>query len=795
MKSFGARSRALGGLSALLTLLVSSGASALNASQAQEVARAGLAAAAAQAQRGAPALRSSVTSLAPAERVAAGELMLRTRDFDRAAEEFNKVLELFQQGKVPEATYADALFLLGETYLKSQQHLSARRCYQRIVEQGSRRPFDTYAGRALSRLVDIAWRREDKEGLDYIFAHMGSLPASDDTGSVQYARAKAFFLRKDYASSKSSVGGLPATSEFAHQAQYLLGVVLAKEAAAQPVVGPSIGSPTSGAPGASTRFAPAIDQFRRVTRMPADSAAHRHVVDLAWMAIARLFYEGDNYTEAAEAYGHVDRTSPEFSTMLFELSWVWVRLGDYERAQRSLEVLSITDPGSLKVADGALLRADLMLRSGQFDRALAAYESVRDRFDPLRDQVERFLTSNTDPAVYYDKLTAEEFAAGGELSPLVLDWAREESTKDNVFSVIDDVTRSRSMLKRTGQLAQKLRGVLNSTTRAKAFPELKAALEQTLGALNKIGMARYNLALGMDDVASDNVSGELATVRRERRALMRRASFLPVTDGDFARRETLGEAQWTGASQQLQRLTLEIDRLRAIVNGLRRVLQDSMRGVSQDPATRDRFREEIAANERDLEVYETRVKGYQEAVEMGRAQIGFGDQRYVEDDQVRSQLSRLFEQEVALVASGQDPDAVDYARAISGMLAEARSTESQLAAVRGQYERQAEESSVKLIGIVNDEANKLENYAINLEGLDQQARLLVGEVAMKNFGLVRDRLKNLVLKANVGIVQQAWEVREEQRVRVRNLQRERAREEQNLNDELREVLDDAEEEQ
>jgi hypothetical protein len=35
-------------------------------------------------------------------------------------------------------------------------------------------------------------------------------------------------------------------------------------------------------------------------------------------------------------------------------------------------------------------------------------------------------------------------------------------------------------------------------------------------------------------------------------------------------------------------------------------------------------------------------------------------------------------------------------------------------------------------------------------------------------------------------------VREEQRTRVVDLQRERAREEQNLNDELREVLDDAE---
>jgi hypothetical protein len=40
-------------------------------------------------------------------------------------------------------------------------------------------------------------------------------------------------------------------------------------------------------------------------------------------------------------------------------------------------------------------------------------------------------------------------------------------------------------------------------------------------------------------------------------------------------------------------------------------------------------------------------------------------------------------------------------------------------------------------------------------------------------------------------VQQAWELREEQQTRLRGLQRQRAVEEQNLDNELREVFDDA----
>ncbi len=63
-------------------------------------------------------------------------------------------------------------------------------------------------------------------------------------------------------------------------------------------------------------------------------------------------------------------------------------------------------------------------------------------------------------------------------------------------------------------------------------------------------------------------------------------------------------------------------------------------------------------------------------------------------------------------------------------------------------------------------------------------------MAEQNFGLVRDKLQHIVLSADVGMTEQAWEVREEETSRVRSLQGERARQEQVLDEELREVLDD-----
>ncbi|MEO7037073.1 MAG: tetratricopeptide repeat protein [Polyangiaceae bacterium] len=738
----------------------------------------------------------------PAVRLANADMLLHAKNFDAAIDLLSKVLELSRQGKATETDYADASFMIAEAYFDSEQYLSSRRHYREVLDHAARPAYAEYVGRALSRLVDVALRTDDLEGLDYVFARLDALPQTDKSGSLAYARAKALYARKDYASAKSAVNAVPVGSDYTLQAQYLLGVVLMKETLAATPKAPAAPAapPGAQAPAAppDTRFTQTIEQFRKVTRMPAATAAGRHVVDLAYMAIGRLFYETDDYVEASEAYSHVDRGSPEFATMLYELAWVYVRLGDFERAQRALEVLTITDPNNLELADGSLLRADLMLRAGEFQNALGLYKDVSGHFDPIRTQLDDFLKSTNDPAVYYDKLTADDAGSTDDKLPkVVLDWAKDQAQDEHVFGVIDDVTRSRALIKDSRKLASKLSAVLSVSSRVKAFPEIQVQLQQVLSLANKLTRARGSLAEGMDDVANNNVGGELATVRSQRRALMKRLGWMPVTENDFSRRDESGDSQWSKASQALQELTIEADKLGAIVNGLHRVMNEADKhGVTSDPTSRARFQLEIEANERDLATYHKRIEEFRSAIDMGKAQIGFGDQRYVDDQELRQQFRALFGREVALAAAGQDSsDSASYAKSIQSLLTRADTDENALDLQRGKYEQQALEQANGLRDKIFDELALVETYAQNLDGLDQQARLLVGEIAMKNFGLVRDRLKSIVLRADVGIVQEAWEVREEQALRVRNLQRERAREEQTLNDELREVLDDAEEQQ
>ena len=725
----------------------------------------------------------------PEARIADGEILLRTKDYGRAAGVLNQVIEKYPTHPT---AYPDALFLLGETYFESKQYLSARRTFRQLVERGGERGFASYQARSLARLIDVALRIQDYATLDEVFAKINQLPPTSVEGELNYARAKGLFAKKDYAGAKSALAGTTAQSQHYHQARYLLGVIAMKEAV-QPTDKEKRSAIVTGT--ARQRFAAAIEAFRQVTQLPADSDEHRRVIDLAWLAIGRLFYETDQWQQAVEAYNHIDRTSPEFSTMLYELAWVYVRIGDADRALRSLEVLAVADPNSPYMADGTLLRADLMLRTGQFEKSLTLYQAARAQFDPMREKVETFLASTNDPAFYYDKLSKDALEGGADtktLPPMALQWAREAEDGPAAFAVIDSVKECRELLKQSNTFLEKLTAILAAPSRVRAFPELEAGEERALSLINLVSHARVRLAEGLDAEEDKSVGGEMERVRSERRSLQQRITRLPVNSVDFGTREREAQRNWNSVSQKLQQLTLQVDQLQATVNGLKRTLSEGpTRGVVRDPASTRQYEAELVQNEADLGIYKGQIAELRKLIDVSRMQVGFGDQRFAEDADTRAAFRRALTEETRLASAGQGGrDAVGYAQRITPVLEEAAAADARLEAAFADIEARVNKRASEMKATLDSEVGKLAEYTRTLEGLDSEGRLVVGQVAMRNFQLVRDRLRNIVLRADVGVTEEAWELREEQLTRVRNLQLERSRSEQQLNEELREVLDD-----
>jgi tetratricopeptide (TPR) repeat protein len=727
--------------------------------------------------------RAKSERLTPEQRLANGELLYRMNDYERAIVVLSEIMEEFPNTP----SYPDALWLRGETYYAMHDYLSARRDYKALVDRGNEPRFQTYFGRSLARLVDVAVRLNDPpETLAPIFEKFNQVPPSQIDAGLLYAKGKAYYHQSSFNDAMSAFGQVANSTPYTHQARYFQGLVSLKIARS---------STGATAKGAVVNYKPAIEAFRAVTVLPPDSPEHQHVIDLAWMAIGRLFYEMEQYQQAAEAYAKVDRSSPEFDTMLYELAWVYVRLGDVQRADRALEVLMVSDPNSQYIGEGTLLRADLLLRAGAFDRALQLYQSVLAQYDPMRAKVESFLDSTKDVAVYYDKLAQQQLDLldqNDSLPPIAIRWAREAEDGPLAFAVIDDINECKTLIKQSNQLVDKLTALTGASNRVRAFPELEAGEEAALALLNRISRARLKLARGLDGVEPSDLGGEMGQVRAQRRALMAAIEGLPVEPADFATRDQQGLTQWNTLSQQLTQRSHEVDSLQASVNGLRRMLADGpQQGIARDPASMQRFQAELDANERDLKKYRDEITELRREIEIGRAQIGLGDSRYQNDAQARDQFREALEREVQLASGGAAGGSAQQLASQDGaVLAQARQYEAQLVAAFQQLEAQVAEKAGALQQKIETERGNIAKYQQTLDGYDNEARDLVGRVAQRNFGLVRDKLRGIVLRADVGVTEQAWEVREEELDRVHSLQSERSRQEQLLDEELKEVRDD-----
>ena len=414
----------------------------------------------------------------------------------------------------------------------------------------------------------------------------------------------------------------------------------------------------------------------------------------------------------------------------------------------------------------------------------------------MRVKLESFIDQTQDPAIYYERLSQQQLDVldqTDQIPATAVRWAREAEDGPMAFAVIDDVNQCKTLLRQSYLLIDKLNIILGAANRVRAFPELQAGEEKALSLLNRISKMRLALAKGLDSEEPKELAGDMGQARSTRRALQAQMEGLPVTTSEFADRDYQGMKQWNSVSQELTRRGVEIDYLNATINGLRRMLkEDAQRGLARDPNSIARFNTELDENEKLLKEKQASLADLRRQIEIGRAQIGLGDARYQRDAEARVSFRDAIEHEVELASAGQGGgDAQKYATKVRNALEASRAVEDRLVQQFAELERQVQAKLGEVQAKVETERLKINGYNMQLGALDREAHALVGEVAKRNFLFVRDKIRGIVLRADVGITEQAWEVREEELERVHNLQTEKAREEQLLDEELREVLDDA----
>lgn len=695
------------------------------------------------------------------ERLTDGELFYRLQDYVRASIIFTDIVENYPNHDA----YPDALFFLGDSLYRAGDYLGARTRFRELIAHSGDVRYRDHLQRALGRLIEIAIHTRDFDGVEDYFAQLSRIPPSEIEATTNYYRAKYLYnravptddvLRGDEAvqidtamleQARQSFEAVQQGSPYYAQARYFIGVIHTLR----------------------EQYPQAIEAFRRVLRSPAETEEQREVLELTQLSLGRLYYETDQLDQAVEAYQAVPRTSSNFHVALYEIAWVYIRMGDSTRAERALEVLSVAAPESRYIPDGKILRANLLLRNGRFDDANQLFREVAREFGPVRRELDEMLESHDDPHAYFRQLVRENmenFDANAFLPPLAQRWAQLEGDMDRALNVLSDLSTARRLVRETSELVERLNAALAQPNRVAVFADLRLQMERLTGLRNRISQQRRNLmsAAGRD-------SGE-------RQSIERFLDGMPTDESDFADfdDEVLGRYRRLG--RELGRMEVELQGMEARIVAMERYLSDTEE--NRDPEGVAAIRRELEGHRASVEEYRESIRQLRIALEAARLQVGPGDARYQRHERLRREHARLVEQERGSIGSTR----------ISALLDRLASVDGQLDRRETQIQTIVEERTADINRQLREESQRIAGYRAALTELEAETEDVVGAVTYENFRQVQTRFYDLVLRADVGRIDVSWQRREEHRMRVEMLTRERARVMRNLDDEFREIMDE-----
>jgi tetratricopeptide (TPR) repeat protein len=708
------------------------------------------------------------------ERLTDGELYLRLEDYLRAAILLMDIVEHYPTHRA----YPEALFLLGESLFLAGDYLGARKRYAEVIDRSADPTFSPFLQRSLSRLIEIAIHTRDFREVDGYFARLEALPSATLSITTAYFRAKYLYNRAvpvdDVLNAPANAAlrgvdqgrleqarkgfiAIPGGTEFSLRSKYFVGTIHTLRG----------------------EYLDAIAAFHGVLGHEATNDEERQVIELTYLALGRLYYETEQLEQAIEAYRAIEQTSSHFAEALYELAWTYIRLGDAIQAERALEVLSVAAPDSPLNADGKVLRGDLLARGGRYDEAEVVFEEVRATFGPIRDDLDRTRRDHPDLHAYFRRVVRknlDHFDIDDFLPESARRWIVLEGDYQRALEVLADLSEAKQLVIETDELARRITAALSAPNRVSVFSDLRRQRERTTGLRNRAARARGTLITGEAQVRG-NRAGEVTRVRSRRQELQAEVLKMPIDTEDFIDRDLEKLEEYRAAERSLQGLRVEILGLEARIVASRTGLG------AVDPAKVDpeALREQLEQHEAEIKKHEEQLTWIRRRLEVGRLHVGVGDKRYQADDAERAKFINLVDRERELAGSGGPA----YDAAFVRVASVERRLDQRDAEVAAMVRRRVAEMLV----VVDEETANLARYRVALRSFEGETEDVVGAITYLNFDRVHNRFYELVLRADLGTIDIAWARREDHRLRIDSLTRERARELQALDDEFRDVMD------
>lgn len=728
-------------------------------------------------------------------RLSEGLRFFLLKDYTRASVVF---LDLVDDPRVKgKPAQRDTLYYLGECLFYNGNLIGARRHYNDLLSIGAQ----DYYQPVISRLIEIATSLEDHRNIENLYRSARSRAGGALEPSLIYVYAKSQFFRENYNEALRSFQQVPGTSEYNLQSLYFQGVVLAKRAADLKAGAkrkdPKIQEQDNKE--AERSLKKSITYFEEILKLMGPKQDEPEMVELkelTRMALGRVYYELGDYEKAVDQYQYVPRNSDNFDRALFEVTWTFIKRGEIAQAQRNLDILLLIAPDSALAPEARLLRGDLQLQLEAYAEAVETYQEVIDEYEPVRDHLREIVARRGGAKAYFDALVGREVkqARAVEVPTIVEAWVNEDPEMARNLAIAQDLDSGREDIEESKEIIEELEDAINSRSKIDIFPELKEGWGKGLEVqVRYLDLKRELLEVERTLVLKNARPGDgYKAAYQERQRLGQRYDQIPKNREALAKREAAVKKRFDELQTQIYRMGYEIDSRRAQLVAMDKWMQDQKaQGQKLSPENEASVRQNLDKEFALLEEWEAQRQELRKIVRRSSTQTGINDDVAEQEGEVKREFAASMDAERRQLeqlrgnVGGQDAQRLREVDALLGTL------ERQDQALSGYFARLEKIVNRKVNDIrreLDTERIRVLQYGEELSAYTNNSESLSQEIAQNNFQRVESKFNELVLKADVGIIDVAWKRKDDRSVRIKELFQSKGRDLKTLEQNFRGVL-------
>jgi tetratricopeptide (TPR) repeat protein len=678
------------------------------------------------------------------------------------------------------------LFFLAESLRRKGDRGAARTYFARIAQdyRSSR-----YHPKALERLVELA---SEGVGVDEVatwLAALDEIPAGPGRAAVFYVRGKYAAAQGNFDEALAQLALVPRGSAYALQALYFTGTVHIRR----------------------RDLDNAIAAFARLVKEQPRNSTDRRVVELAQLALARLYYEQDQPLKAIDRYVEIDRHSDLFDDALYEAAWVFVKGRQFDKALKVLEALELSEPETAKFSTVRILEGNLRVRKAQllkgqevqglyggigspraeYDKASQIFSSIREIYDQPFVALDTAVKQKADPEPFLAQVGGRTSAAFREVATLpdiAAAWLRDDPSLQPVLAIEHDLAEIQTDLEDATAAVSSLETRMRSTSRVKMFPTLAHGREAAT-ALH-LRVRRVHLQAvdhGRRMLPTGDILSELNAALANRARIEAEIDRLPDEEQGFHRRALEIDAAYTQLEQQAAEILSAVEATDAGRANLQRYTAESGQDVGVVArAAVEQGNTELAP---EISAIRTELEALARELEAGRAEATSSEGFLERSKTLSDELNAAMKLELEILTRAGLSGA--FGTQLLELLRGTTSVDTELERIKGSIDRIVDGELVEVRTTLSQEKSELTTNRREFLALEAESRALAGVVLGEAMVTTRDRLYDGVIRADVGTVDVSWAQKEDIDQDLKRLGLSRTRELRQLRDEFRELLDEA----